>query len=74
MNDSELCSKVLTMPDKTYLQLQEKVNLIINLRNKYFPDDEDEEQSEWDKFEKEEKEMKWNYFVQRSLQPIYDIW
>ena len=52
IEDSNLCSKILTMPEKTYGEVQDKVSLIMKLKNKYVAEDEEEDISEWEKYEK----------------------
>ena len=55
------------MKDKSYVEVDEKVNCIIKLRNKYLPNEEEEDISEWESYEKQENDTKWKYYIQRSI-------
>ena len=50
--DQNLCSQIYSMPDQTYLEVDEKVNLIVNLRNKYIEEEEKAEEVEWELYER----------------------
>ena len=64
------------MPEQYYKEVDEKVRLLVELRDKYLSDEELKDQKkedEWEKYEQEENDTKWQFYVNRSLQPTIEI-
>jgi len=74
-NDLTECEGIVGMEANTYTLVQEKVDVLIRLRDKYLPNDAEDElkkiecETEWDKHERIENETKWKYYVDRSITP-----
>ena len=73
IEDRNACRSLLQLPQKTYNEVQIKVEAIRLIRKKYIQDEEEDTDDEWENYEKYENETKWKYFVSRSIQPVYEI-
>ena len=71
--DLKMAIEIEEFPQESYKEVKLKLDIIDDLKSKYYIKPCEKLKSEWQKFEDLENSRKWDFYLDRSKQSIFEI-